>query len=308
MKKIITGSFLVLFVHLFFCAIISIKDVGEIRGNVSLLTESVVVFKDPSGNAQNVPVQSINYILFEESKSELIGNVQGIVLKNGVSIYGESFSILEDSGNIQTPFGIVQVNLKNLAFFSTMDLQKYKQSFQPRKSLIPTITSATDENTYFHVGNIPICVINRDVTTGDPKIYKLYDGIATYYVYSEYVDKIEIPSKVSVGYNFLLTLKNGYRILCNVKLENDKVLAFPPFFEPLFFEINEIKSLECLDNASTKRSDTQKDYAILGDVFFDEVIFDEKTHSVILKIVAENITLMGKMAEKEIQIIPIKSK
>lgn len=287
-----------------FAAVVSIKDSGEVVGDVLLVSDTVVALRTGMGSMA-VPLEKINFVLFDEAGRRFVGSVEGIVLKSGIVIYGERFQITETSGTVEAPFGIVQLNLSDVLLFTPTSLAKYESSFPKRRSPFPAISIATDGRLSFKIGSLVLFPKDENVETGDPTYFKIVDGSVVYLVRTEFVERISIPQTLASRYRYLVTLNSGFKLICNVRLNPSGVIISAPFLPPTVISISEVLAVEVFDATRTATPGdygTSKNVAALGEFTVDEASFDERTGTIIVKIVADELLLLGRRFTREFEI------
>lgn len=296
---------LVLLVSSLFSAVISTTS-GKINAQVISIDKSGVVIKARLGTTVLKPAD-VKWILFDESRTDLEGK-EGILLSNGLWIYGEPNQITTAGGTILGPYVSITTNLDNIVYFSFSkntyieNLLNYTVT-SDAKFIVPSLSEETI------VMLINDCSLKVDTVErledGNRTIYKMSDSAGTYLIGSNYISVIMLGDTVSKDFNFVVDTKEGEKFLCNVKFNGDNVILYMPFNQTKVFKISQISKIS--KKEIFEQNFSFKDELRINDITYPaEFEYNYETKTLTVKIVTDTLKLADNKVDEIVIINPNK--
>lgn len=296
---------LVLLVNNLFSAVISTTS-GKINAQVISIDKTGVVIKARLGTTVLKPAD-VKWILFDESRTDLEGK-EGILLSNGLWIYGEPNQITTAGGTILGPYVSITTNLDNIVYFSFSkntyieNLLNYTVT-SDAKFIVPSLSEETI------VMLINDCSLKVDkierLEDGNRTIYKMSDSVGTYLIGSNYISVIMLGNTVAKDFNFVVDTKEGEKFLCNVKFNGDNVILYMPFNQTKVFKISQIAKIS--KKEIFEQNFSFKDELRINDITYPaEFEYNYETKTLTVKIVTDTLKLADKKVDEIVIINPNK--
>ncbi|MEN3041861.1 MAG: hypothetical protein ABDH59_00920, partial [Fervidobacterium sp.] len=182
--------------------------------------------------------------LMDETRTDIEGSV-GILLKNGIWLYGEPNQITASGGAITNPYAIVTTNLGNIVYFSYAKPSTFESFLKKTEDHIPNIVPSEDDQTVVELANGSKFIaksMDLNIDASGPK-FSFTDDFGTYTFAPNYIWSIFVERSKCEDYKYMVETKKGTYIICNLKFSGENIVMNIPFGKNYILKLNQISSI-----------------------------------------------------------------
>ncbi len=245
-----------------FSATVQTKTKGRVIGEVQKIDSEGVVVLSKLGTL-SINRDDIEYVLFSDDYRAYVG-IKGIVLTNGIVVYGVPQSITSESGMLFNNYGTIELNLKNIAYFSYLQ-DETANSTMERLSQLNYADMLFDFCEEIYVYLVSDSVVKVDSLF----IIKTDNGI--FYEFSQKTDFGEIKYNLKPGYlkvivypismvqrMYLVELNNSAMVLGEPIFKKDGILLKTPDGTEFSFYYDDVARILDISSLTSKETLTNK--------------------------------------------------